>query len=468
MIDVAQGSAALPRRTASAANVGALTSAGETPPGSERHFRRLLEALPAAIYTTDAAGWITFCNAAAVELAGRSPELGTDRWCVAWRLFRPDGTPIPLDQGPMAIALREGSPISGTETIAERPDGSRVSFIPYPTPLFDDAGELVGGVNMLVDLRDRKTAEAVLHQLNETLEQRIEARTQQVKETFTKLYESERRFRLLVEGVVDYAIFMLDPDGFVTNWNSGAERIKGYAASEIIGRHFSCFYTDEDRANRMPEKVLETALRAGRFEAEGWRRRKDGSVFWASVVIDAIHDERGKLAGFAKVTRDLTERRAAEERRRQAQKMEAIGQLTGGVAHDFNNLLTAIIGNLEVLTTVLPAKEPARRYVEAATRAAWRGSKMTEHLLAFSRRKEIQPEIVNINDLLREMSLICQKTVGEGIEVALDLRDSRSLPSLINRRRSAASSRKCWVRISRSRRGCRDRTTRTRPGRADG
>ena len=147
--------------------------------------------------------------------------------------------------------------------------------------------------------------------------------------------------------------------------------------------------------------------------------RKDGTRFWANVVIDAIHDGTGRLIGFAKITRDLTERRAAEEQLRQAQKMEAIGQLTGGVAHDFNNLLTAIIGNLEMLATLLPAGEPGRRYAEGALRAASRGSRLTEHLLAFSRRQEIRPEIVGINDLLRESLMLCQKTVGEGVEIAL-------------------------------------------------
>jgi PAS domain S-box-containing protein len=386
-------------------------------------WRQLLEALPAAVYTTDAVGRVTFFNQAAVELAGRRPELGRDLWCVSWRLRRPDGSPLPHDECPMAIALREDRAVRGVEIIAERPDGTRINLLPHPTPLHDSAGALVGAVNMLVDITERKQAEEAVRQLNETLEQRVEQRSQVITQAFTELRASEERFRLLVQGVADYAIFTLDPNGFVTNWNAGAARIKGYTAEEIVGRHFSQFYTEEDRQDGLPERVLETARRTGKYEAEGWRVRKDGTRFWASVVVDAIRDGTGRLIGFAKITRDLTERRAAEEQLRQAQKMEAIGQLTGGVAHDFNNLLTAIIGNLEMLETLLPAGDPVRRYAEGALRAASRGARLTEHLLAFSRRQEIRPEIVSVNNLLHENLMLCQKTVGEGIEIALELQD---------------------------------------------
>ncbi len=205
------------------------------------------------------------------------------------------------------------------------------------------------------EIAARSSAEEELQRLNQTLERRIEVRAAELAASAAKLEDTERRFRLLVEGVTDYAIFMLDPGGHIVNWNPGAERTKGYKRDEILGRHFSTFYTEEDRTAGIPAKALSLAAETGKFEAEGWRVRKDESRFWASVVINAIKDASGEIVGFAKITRDLTERRAADERAKQAQKMEAVGQLTGGVAHDFNNLLTIIIGNLETLQRSLGA-----------------------------------------------------------------------------------------------------------------
>ncbi|MBV8616535.1 MAG: PAS domain S-box protein [Acetobacteraceae bacterium] len=237
--------------------------------------------------------------------------------------------------------------------------------------------------------------------------------------------ESERRFRLLVQGVVDYAIFMLDPDGRVTNWNAGAERIKGCPASEIVGQHFSRFYTPEDTAAGLPWKVLETARREGHYEAEGWRVRRDGRRFWAGVVVDAIHDN-GELVGFAKITRDLTERREAQlqlERSReqlfQAQKMEAVGQLTGGLAHDFNNLLTGIAGSLELLQARLAQGRlgDLERYATAAQGAARRAAALTHRLLAFARRQTLDPKPTDINRLVTGMEELIRRTMGPAVEL---------------------------------------------------
>jgi PAS domain S-box-containing protein len=380
------------------------------------HFTDLLEALPAAIYTTDAAGRITFFNQAAVEFSGRIPQIGSDQWCVTWRLYWPDGRPMAHDECPMAKTLKEDRPIRGGEAIAERPDGTRVPFMAYPTPLHDNSGRLVGAVNMLVDLSAAKEIEEARSLLNEMLEQRVEERTRQLTEALTRLRESERRFRLFVGGVTDYAIFMLDTEGVITNWNAGAERIKGYRADEIIGQHFSVFYSPKDQEDGLPQRALMIAARDGRLESDGWRTRKDGSRFWANVVIDAVHDDTGVLIGFAKITRDMTERRAVDEQLRQSQKMEAVGQLTNGVAHDFNNLLATIIPNLELAQSNIK-QERELKYLENAIRAAERGAQLTNQLLAFSRHHELSTEPVDVNQLVSEACEMLPRTIGPMIAI---------------------------------------------------
>jgi PAS domain S-box-containing protein len=244
------------------------------------------------------------------------------------------------------------------------------------------------------------------------------------------LYESEQRFRLLVQGVKDYAIYMLDPEGNITNWNSGAQAIKGYAADEIVGRHFSLFYTPEDRDAGAPAKALATALRDGKFSGEAQRVRKNGERFWASVLIDPIHDETGKLLGFAKVTRDISEKRRAEEeleRSRealvQAQKMEAIGRLTGGVAHDFNNLLTVIRASADFLRRPNISEEKRARYVEAIAETAERAATLTGQLLAFARRQPLQPEVFDVCTRLRGLQRIIGSMIGSSVTIQNDLPD---------------------------------------------
>jgi PAS domain S-box-containing protein len=217
---------------------------------------------------------------------------------------------------------------------------------------------------------------------------------------------------------------MLDPDGRVTNWNTGAQRFKGYTEEEIVGQHFSRFYTEEDRETDLPRRALETALREGRFEQEGWRVRKDGSRFWAHVVIDAIRDDQGVLIGFAKVTRDITERRDAQRALDlarstllQSQKMETIGQLTGGIAHDFNNLLAVVLGNLELLRKRLPDDPKVRRLLENSVEAAQRGAALTRRMLAFARRQDLKVEPVDVPELVRNMADLLQRSIGPTLQV---------------------------------------------------
>ncbi|WP_026617605.1 PAS domain S-box protein [Ensifer aridi] len=250
---------------------------------SERHMRDLLEALPAAVYTTDADGRITFFNKAAVEMAGRTPALG-DKWCVTWRLYRPDGTYLPHDQCPMAVTLKEDRPVRGEEAIAERPDGTRIPFIPYPTPLHDANGNLIGAINMLVDISDRKNAEAY----------------------------SERLAAIVKYS--DDAIISKDTQGIIQTWNVGAERLFGYMAEEVIGRPINILIPP-DRQNEEPG-ILDRIRRGEHIDHyETVRMRKDGSLVDISLTVSPLKDGRGRVVGASKIARDVTEKRLSEERR---------------------------------------------------------------------------------------------------------------------------------------------------------
>jgi len=260
------------------------------------------------------------------------------------------------------------------------------------------------------DITDQKASDARLVNANETLAAHVTDRDR-------RLDESLSRFHLLVDAVTDYAIFMLDPTGHIVSWNTGAERIKGYTHDEIVGRHFSIFYTAEDRQAELPRRALAAASASGRFSGEGWRVRKGGVRFWASVVINTVYDQNGAVLGFAKVTRDLTERKAAEERMQQAQKLEALGQLTGGVAHDFNNMLLVISGNINAWERHLPrdADPVLRRLSSMAMHGVERASILIQRLLAFSRRQPLEPAAVSVHELTTRLADMLRRTLGETI-----------------------------------------------------
>jgi len=283
-------------------------------------------------------------------------------------------------------ALERGHEFSHEERI-RRPDGSVRHLDSVGEVMRDANGKAVRMLGICLDVTERREAESALR-------------------------ESEESYRLLLEGVRDYAIYMLDPAGHLRSWNVGAARIKGYDADEIIGRHFRVFYTEEDQADGEPERALEIAAREGKYESQGWRMRKDGSRFYASAMIDAIQDDGGKLVGFAKITRDITEQREAQavleqtrEQLAQARKMEALGQLTGGIAHDFNNLLMIVSGYAQILQSRLSNAKDVQA-VEAIRAATTRGEKLTHQLLAFSRRQQLTPVVVDLRrriDGVRDM-----------------------------------------------------------------
>jgi PAS domain S-box-containing protein len=241
------------------------------------------------------------------------------------------------------------------------------------------------------------------------------------------LFESERSFRLLVEGVADYALYMLDPTGVITSWNIGGERIKGYSAEEIIGQHFSRFYTDPDRTNGKPARALRIAREQGRYEEEGWRVRKDGTFFWASVVIDPIH-EGGQLVGFAKITRDISERREAQlkleeiqKHLAEAQKLDALGQLTGGVAHDFNNILMIISGSLHFLKKSSGTDAKMQRAITAIETATKRGASLTSQLLTFARRASVNPQAISLTARIEAIREVLETAGGSSVRLSFEV-----------------------------------------------
>ena len=243
-------------------------------------------------------------------------------------------------------------------------------------------------------------------------------------ERFAASLTAEGRYRLLVDAIADYAVYMLDIDGIISSWNTGARRFKGYEAEEILGQHFSVFYTPEDAKAGIPQYALHTARTTGKFEAEGWRVRKDGTHFWAYVIIDPIYDDNGDLVGFAKVTRDLTERKEAErkllaarEALFQSQKMEAVGQLTGGIAHDFNNLLMVVLASLDMLRRKMPQDEKLLALLDNALQGAQRGASLTQRMLAFARRQQLDYQAIDVRELVTGMADMLQRALGTEIQI---------------------------------------------------
>jgi PAS domain S-box-containing protein len=363
-------------------------------------FRLLVEAITDyAIYMLDPSGIVTSWNSGAERFKGYLPhEIIGQHFS---HFYTEEDRVRNLPAKVLEIASREGK-FEG-EGWRLRKDGSRFWAHVVIDPIRDPSGRLTGYAKITRDLTERKAAEDALRR-------------------------SEQQFRMLVEGVTDYAIYMLNPEGYITSWNAGAQRIKGYASNEIIGQHFSRFYTPEERERGEPQHALETAAREGRLEKEAWRVRKDGSRFWSHVIIDAIRDEQGDLLGYAKITRDITERKAAQEtldRTRevlfQSQKMEAIGQLTGGLAHDFNNLLMAVLGSLELLKKRMASDTQQSRLLDNAIMGAKRGATLTQRMLSFARRQQMDAGPVNPAALVEGMTDLLHSTLGSEVEIITDL-----------------------------------------------
>ncbi len=366
-----------------------------------RRFELLIDAVTDyAIFMLDPNGVIVNWNTGAERMKGyRAAEIIGQHFSQFYsKEERMSGLPVRVLETAARVGRYEA------EGWRYRKDGSRFWASAVLDAIKDDQGRLIGFAKITRDITERKAAQDILR-------------------------ESERQFRLLVDGMTDYALFMLDPNGIVTSWNQGAQRIKGYSADEIIGHHFSRFYAEQDRSAGIPARALTTAGQDGRFEAEGWRIRKDGSRFWANVVIDAIRDESGTLVGFAKLTRDITERREnelalqkAQSERNRVQKMEALGQLTGGVAHDFNNLLMIVSGHVRQLRKFVPAEAAkALRSLAAIEAATGRGESLTRQLLTFSRRQTLHPIPVEIDARIASLRTLVDGSLGSSHKLIFNL-----------------------------------------------
>ena len=365
--------------------------------GGDRRFELLVDAVTDyAIYLLDPTGHVASWNRGAQRFKGyRADEIIGKHFSL---FYTPEDRAGGLPERALRTVDTEGK--FEQEGWRVRKDGTRFWTSVVIEPVRDPQGTLIGYAKITRDITDKLDAAQ-------------------------RLRESEQRFRLLVEGVRDYAIYMLDPDGIITNWNAGAALIKGYTADEVVGTHFSRFYTADDQAAGEPARALATALGQGKYETEAWRVRKDGTRFRAGVLIDPIRDETGKLLGFAKITRDLTERwqtqqevQLAREALAQAQKMEAIGRLTGGVAHDFNNLLTVIRASADLLARDDLSEDKRQRYIRAIAETAERAAQLTGQLLAFARRQPLKPERFDVAARLGGMGQLLQTTLGSPVQIS--------------------------------------------------
>jgi PAS domain S-box-containing protein len=368
---------------------------------SERKFRLLVESITDyAIYMLDTAGRVTNWNAGAERIKGyQASEIVGKHFSV---FYTPEDLAVDLPHRALETARNEKHFLA--EGWRVRKDGSRFFASVVIDPIYEN-DKLIGFAKITRDITERQNA-------------------------MSELSKSESQFKTLVGGVTDYALYMLDPNGIVSNWNIGGHRIKGYTSEEIIGQHFSRFYTPGDQAAGKPARALKIALETGRYDEEGWRVRKDGSFFWASVVIDPIRNDAGELIGFAKITRDITERKEAQDKLLQvqrqlaeSQKLDALGQLTGGVAHDFNNLLMVIMAGTQTIKKEVTSSKSIRALQSIET-ASQRAASLTRQLLSFARRQSVQPQTIRPAERFDTLRDVLKVGLGSAIEFSIEVEDN--------------------------------------------
>lgn len=395
---------------------------------AQRLFGALLESAPDAMLIVDERGAILLANSQTEKLFGYSHDelIGQSVEKLLPERYR-DAHSRHRDRFFSTPRLRPMG--EGLDLYGMRRDGSEFPLEISLNPIATGGGILV--TSSIRDVSERKRAEQELRHAYAKLDQRVLERTAELEklttallqriglheQTVSDLRQSEERFRLLVEGVRDHAIFMLDPEGVVVSWNAGAEHIFGFSEEEAIGSRLEDLYSPENWQTEPPHYALEQAAAAGRFEDEGWHVTKDGRRFRASTVTTALRNGEGRLRGFSRITRDVTEKHALEQQLRHAQKLEAVGRLAGGVAHEFNNSATAILGYSSLIIEKFPQDNQLRHYAEEIHKAGHRAAAVTRQLLAFSRQKILQPTTVNLNDVVGDIEKMLRRLLGENIRV---------------------------------------------------
>jgi PAS domain S-box-containing protein len=378
-----------------------------------------LEMLPTAAYTCNANGYITFYNSEAAQLWGCNPIVGKAIWCGFPKVYNLNGSVLLQVEHPVFVALKSGQAVKGTELLIEQNDGSMQTVLFYVKPVHN-AATITGVTVVMIDgipaHKDKVSLQANhlgLDSLSDLLEAKVEERTSTLK-------KSEERYHKMIEEVKDYAIVLLDVDGFIQNWNQGAEKIKGYTEEEILGRNFRIFYLDHDRKNMLPERLIQQALDTGRAMHEGWRLRKDGTRFWGSIVITALHDNENNIIGFSKVTRDLTERKLADDRMANyAQDIEfrnkQLEEYAYIASHDLQEPLRKIQVFSEMLENNLNDPVAAKRSLDKINTSARRMSNLIKDVLKYSQlsRTDELFTVANLNTVLEtvmeDFDLLCEE-----------------------------------------------------------
>lgn len=374
----------------SAQNISAKASSvtAQNAPCKDSFNSDLIKELPIAIYTCNLKGEITSYNEAAAALWGREPEANNDLWCGSWKMYNTQGILLQPEEYPAAVILKN-TPYNNTEVIIERPNGSRVTVQPRPKPITNNDGIITGTVNVLVDITEKRKNELLSQQLEKKLED---------------------RYYSMVGEVHDYAILLLDRDGHILNWNKGAESIKGYTEKEIIGQNIRVFYPEEDRNNKLPESLIKDAIKNGRSMHEGWQLRKDGIRFWSSIVITPLRDDESGIIGFSKISRDLTERKLAEDQLKNYAldiefRNKQLEEYAYIASHDLQEPLRKIQIFGEMLQNNLDNKESMLHYIEKINASARRMTTLIKDVLKYSQlsRTEDLFEVTNLNVILQNV-----------------------------------------------------------------